>query len=357
MFVILYLLSSCSGSMEVATVERKDITEMVFASGTLEAEEMYNLSALTDGYLIQTNFTEGSIISKGSVMAVIENKQNMVNAESAGQLHAIASENMTPKAPALREIKTKIDAAAEKVKLNQKQFERYKRLYELNSVSRVEYENARLALTNSELGLAALHDQYNNQQLNARQVEIAQRFYSKLNQVSLEQNKITAIETGKVYAIKKRVGEYVRKGDVIAIMGDPKNLYAKLNVYETGMSSLRVGQTVIIRLNTNKEKVFKATLKRILPAFDEVTKSFIVEASFDNLPDFRVSGTQLEANINIGTRKNVVVIPLTFLADNNIVITQEGKKKVTVKTGVISGGWVEIKSGVQPGQKIIKASN
>ena len=35
------------------------------------------------------------------------------------------------------------------------------------------------------------------------------------------------------------MGDYVRKGDVIAVVGSPNVIYAKLNVDETNMSKLK----------------------------------------------------------------------------------------------------------------------
>ena len=149
----LSFFASCSDNQKGMQPQRKDITEMVFASGVLEADDQYNLTAQTDGYLIEMNFEEGTIVDKGKVMAIIDNKQNVVNAESASQLHTIASKNAQSSAPALQEIRAKIIAATEKVKLDEQQLQRFKRLYESNSVSRAEYDNVALTLTNSQSNL------------------------------------------------------------------------------------------------------------------------------------------------------------------------------------------------------------
>ncbi|KGD66874.1 efflux RND transporter periplasmic adaptor subunit [Flavobacterium aquatile] len=353
--IVMYLFfAACSDKQNDAQVQRKDITEMVFASGMLEADNQYNLTAQTDGHLIQMNFEEGTLVTKGQVIAVIDNNQNIINAESAGQLHTIASNNTLSSAPALQEIKANIIAATAKVKLDEQQLERYKRLYASNSVSRTEYDNIQLSLTNSQSNLKALKEQYGNQQISANQQEIVQRYASKVSNVLENQNKITAINTGKVYVKKKQLGDYVRKGDVIAIIGNPSVIYAKLNVDETIMSKLKKGQTVMIKLNTNKTKVYKASITQILPAFDETSRSFIVKAYFDKKLDLNITGTQLEANIMIGTKKNALVIPLAYLNYGNKVMLKEDSKMITVKTGIVSNEWVEIISGLEVGQTIIK---
>lgn len=349
----LSLLASCSGKNNETQTQRRDITEMVFASGILEADDQYNLTAQTDGYLAAWDFKEGDEVAKGQVLAVIDNAQNIINAHSANQLYVIASQNTSPSAPALLEIKANIEAATTKVRLDAQQLERYKRLLANNSVSKLEYDNIEQALANSNASLNALEDQYQVQTTTARQEEIAQRSANKISKVLQEQNLLTAIRPGKVYRKYKQLGDYVQKGDVIAVIGNPNMIYAKLNVDETNMAKLKEKQKVMVKLNTHTNKIYKATVRQILPAFDEVSRSFIIKAYFEQKLDFDITGTQLQANIIIGTKRNALVIPSIYLGYGNKVTMKDEEQIKTVKPGIISNDWVEILSGLQEGQTVI----
>ncbi len=352
LFVALFFLASCGSKVPEITPQKKDLVEMVFASGALQADDQYNLMAQTDGYITSLNFNEGDMVKEGQLLATIDNNQNIINAQSARQLHAIAENNTLPSAPALKQIEANIAAAKEKLKLDQLQAERYKRLYESNSVARLEYENVQLTATNSQANLIALQQQYNNQKIAAEQQEIAQRSISNVNGVIKEQNQIRSIVAGRVYQRKKLLGDYVRKGDVIAVIGNPSLIYAQLNVDETNMAKLQVGQDVIIQLNTNKNKTYKATVHEILPSFDASTQSFIVKAWFTDSLDFRIAGTQLEANIITGEKKNALVIPRNYLGYGNKVMLKN-KKTVVVKTGIVSNDWAEILDGITEKDELI----
>lgn len=347
-------LASCSEKHNGIQPQRKDITEMVFASGILEADDQYYLTAQTDGYLVQLNFEEGFLVKKGELMAVIDNRLNIINAESADKLYTIANKNALSSAPVLQEIKAKIVASKAKLKIDEELLDKYKRLYESNSVSKTEYDNIQLALISSKSNLKTLQEQYDNQQIIASQQEVVQRYANKTSKVIQDQNKIIAFNAGKVYLKKKQLGDYVRKGDVIALIGNPSLIYAKLNVDETIISKLKKGQTVMIKLNTNRDKVYKATISQILPAFDETSRSFIIKAYFNDKIDFNITGTQLEANIFIETKKNALVIPLDYLSYGNKVMLSEDSKMITIKTGIVSSEWVEIISGLEVNQTIIK---
>jgi multidrug efflux pump subunit AcrA (membrane-fusion protein) len=348
----LFMLASCSSSKQETKPIHKDITQMVFASGVLEADDSYNLTAQTEGYLVQLNFKESDIVHTGQVLAVIDNHQNIINAKSAKVLSNIAAENAQPNAPALQQIKANIEAAQQKLKLDQLQADRYKKLYENNSVAKLEYENAQLAAATSQANLTALQQQYNNQLIAAQQQEVAQRSASDVSKVLQQQNIINAVVNGKVYQKLKQLGDYVRKGDVIAVIGSPHLIYAKLSVDETSMAMLQPGQNVIVRLNTNKQKIYNATVHEILPTFDANTQSFIVKAYFTDSLDFRIAGTQLEANIVTGEKKNALVIPRNYLSyDNKVTVKDKGV--ITVQTGIVSTDWVEVTGGLTENDVIV----
>src|ERR1035437_7926535 len=136
----LVMLSSCGKKTADTKPIRKDITETVFASGILVPDNQYNLTAQSEGYIIALNFIEGDTVKKGSVLAVIDNKQNDYNAESADALLSIAGANVSPNAPALKQAEANIELAKLKLKQDELQAERYKKLYADKSVSKLEYE-------------------------------------------------------------------------------------------------------------------------------------------------------------------------------------------------------------------------
>lgn len=82
----LLLLSACGKKTEETKPVRKDITETVFASGVLIPENQYNLTAQSDGYLINLNFEEGDIVKTGDLLAVIDNKTYDINSQGKKSL-------------------------------------------------------------------------------------------------------------------------------------------------------------------------------------------------------------------------------------------------------------------------------
>ncbi len=341
----LILLGSCIKKTEIVKPIRKNITETVFASGVLVPDNQYNLTAESDGYLMRLNFDEGDTVKRNDLLAVIDNKTYDINSYSANVLLGIAKTNTTPNAPALKQIEANIKAAEQKLKQDQLQADRYKKLFETNSVSKLEYETMKLACENSKANYQALLENYNLQKQLAEQQLVNQQAQRDVNKVLEGNNELRAVIGGKVYAKLKELGDYVRRGEVIAVIGSPDNIYAELSVDESSMSKIRLNQKVILQLNTDKQTNFNGVVSEIYPTFDKQTQSFYCKVVFTDSLNFLISGTQLQANIVTAEKEKVLVFPRKFLDyGNNVNIKGEGKRKIEI--GFISNDWVEVISGI-----------
>ncbi len=348
----LILLNSCGQNDETTKPVRKNITETVFASGVLVPENLYNLTAQSDGYLISLNFEEGDIVETNDLLAVIDNKTYDINSQSADMLLNIAKANTMPSAPALKQIETNLQAAELKMNQDKLQAERYKKLYESNSVSKLEYENMLLAFENSKANYLSLKENYNQQKQFAQQQLITQKSQSQVNKVLQGNNDLRAVVGGKVYTKNKELGDYVKRGEIIATIGNPKDIYAKLSIDESSMSKISLNQKVSVELNTHKGDVLHALITEIYPSFDKQTQSFYCKAVFTDSLIFLISGTQLQANILTEEKENILVIPRSYL-DYGDLVNVKGKGKVKIETGIISTDWVEVKSGIDENTVLI----
>lgn len=347
------LLLSCGKKTEETKPVRKDVTETVFATGVLEAENTYSLTAETDGYLAEVNFNEGDIVEKGMVLAVINNKENQFNTESAVALFDIARQNTSPDAPALVKAKNEIATARQNLQQDSLQWVRYKNLLATNSVARVDYENARLKYQTSRNSYENAKENYRLQKQTADQAVISNKAQREIQRVMLKNNNIQAVVSGKVYEKRKEKGDFVKTGDVIAVIGNAQDIYAKVNIDESNISKVKIGQSAVVQLNTNKQKEYKATVKEIYPAFDEASQSFLCKLHFEDPLDFKVTGTQLQANIITGFQKNALLIPRNYLNFDGTVQVKGESQNRKVETNFVSTDWVQIINGIDDNTTLI----
>ena len=347
LFLLLTLstLVSC-GTKEEGKPVVQDIKELVFASGELEWDNSYNLTAQTDGILVNATFDVGNKVTENQIIASIDNKTNENNTASAKDLVVISKENLTDNAPALQQLQQNIKFAESKYQQDKTQAERYKRLYNSQSIAKVEYENMQLAAENSLSQLNALKKQYQQVLQQSKQNYINTENQLKNNQVVLGYNKLVVPQKGTIIKKLKFSGDYVKKGDVIAVIADENKVEGVLNVDENSIGKVKIGQTVFVQLNTNKNEVYNAKISEILAAFDEQTQSFICKVIFDKPLNTSLYGTQLEANILVGEKKNALLIPRNFLGFGNKVMVKGKDEAIIVKTGIVSTEYVEILEGI-----------
>lgn len=341
----IFLLTSCGKKIEETQAVRKNITETVFASGFLIPENQYNLTAQSDGYLISLDFEEGDIISTGDLLAIIDNKTSDINSQGASLLLEIAKSNTSPNAPVLKQIEVNLKASEQKLIQDKQQLERYKNLYESNSVSKLEYENIQLAYETANANHLVLQENYKLQKQQSDQQLINQRTQSDVNKVLQGNNELKAVIGGKVYNKFKELGDFVKRGEVIAVIGSPNDIYAKLSVDESSISKVKLNQEVIIQLNIDKNKNYKGIITEIYPSFDNKTQSFYCKVKFKDSLSSAISGTQVQANIITSKKDNILVIPRNYLDFGNVVLVK-GKGKTKVTTGFVSNEWVEIIDGI-----------
>ena len=80
----------------------------------------------------------------------------------------------------------------------------------------------------------------------------------------------------------------------------------------------------------------------------------MIEAQFDQVPNKIFSGSQLQANIETGSSKNVLVIPTAYLIRENYVILENDEER-TIKIGRRNSDWTEVISGISEEDIIVKS--
>ena len=345
LFTLTMMLFAC-GSKEEIQPKNQDIKELVFASGELEWDNAYNLTAQTDGILTNLSIEIGSQVEKGKIVATIDNKNNQINTLTAKEQLSISNENMTSTAPAVQQLQQTIQIAENKYNQDKIQAERYKRLFDSQSVAKVECENMELNAKNSLANLNALKKQLLQIEQQAKQQQIASKGQAENFEIIQNYNKLITTEPGTVIKKFKSNGDYVKKGDIIATIANDKQVEAVLNVDENNIGKVKIGQLVFIRLNSSKNKVYNGKISEILSAFDEQTQSFICKVTFNQKLNSSLYGTQLEANILVGEKKNALLIPRSYLGFGNKVSIKGRKEPVVIQTGIISTDYVEVVSGI-----------
>ena len=352
----LLTLGACKPKFEETTPKMGPVTEAVFASGSIEPKDAYTLTSLSDGFIIKALVSENDVVHDRQLLFQLDSRQQNTQVKIAQNNVEFARLNAANNSPTLLQIKAQIDAAKLKMQADSVNLSRYEHLYTTNSVSKQDLDNARV---NYQSSLSSYKSNSENYRVTAEKVrqDLANTQSQLTNaEAGNQYYNLQAIGAGKVYQIFKKQGDLVRKGDQVAQIGNPDSIVINLNVDESTIGKVKLGQQVLIELNTEKNKTYEAHITKIYPHFSESAQSYKVEARFTKEMPGIISGTQLQANIITNKKDNALLIPHIYLVGADKVLVKKDKKIDTVHivTGINSFDWIEVLSGVGANDIIVK---
>ena len=164
---------------------------------------------------------------------------------------------------------------------------------------------------------------------------------------------------GTVTALLHRAGDPVREGDDVLTIVDLAHAYVRVAVDERDVGRVVPGQEMRLVFDAYPGQVLKATVWRIVPAVDRLTKSSDVLAQ---LPSERPPlQLDLTATVNIvtGVIENAVTVPREALegagAHRRVFVVGAGARaeRREVEIGVCDEQRCEVTAGVAPGATVI----
>lgn len=331
---------------------RKDIVDAVFASGNTVTKNQYLVTANSEGFLRDAMVSEGDSIQAGQLLFRLSNQVQQSQVANAAVNYDYAKTKADLQAPQIQQYQIQIRQAQEQAKTDSTNFARYQRLVATKAVSQTDYDKVKLQYQNSASSVLVLQKTLEDLQKNLAQNADNAKLQLTIQQQTYQYNNVAAVAAGRVLNVNKKVGDFVKKGEAIATIGTGY-LLVKLQITEDDIDRVKVGQGVLVVLNTEKDSVYKAVVSKIYPYFDQNSQSFNAEATFIQLPAVLKSNTQLQANIIIGEKKGSLVIPSQYIDKDGLVTLKNGNKKVAVKTGIRNLEWTEILGGLTESDAIV----
>ena len=349
---IFFFLFSCkSDKTEKVFPITKNISESIYASGTIKSKNQYDAYALANGIIKDIYVKEGDTVKVGQVLLSISNDAQEINKENA-QLAAQLADYNNNKAK-VDDAELVMNVAKNKLNNDSSLLARQQNLWKQNIGTKVELEQRDLAFQNSRANYFSartkLSDLKRQLQFNAAQAQKNLQLSTKLQ----SDYQLKSEFDGIVYNINKKKGEMVNPQTPLAVVGDSKSFILEMQVDENDIVKVELGQTILITMDSHKGEVFKAKVSKINPLMNERSKTFLVEAAFDEMPSKIFPNVSFEANIIKQEKNNALLIPRNFLVNNSKVIKSNGDT-VVVKTGLMDYKYIEILSGITSNDELAK---
>lgn len=350
-------------AVAVQKVERTDLRSLVTATGKIEAQRKVELSANVMGQIVNLAVREGDTVRRGDFLLQIDQTQRRATALSAEE--------------SLKALFFDRDAARAQAEEARKSLERAERSFADQLVPQAEVDRARAAADAAAAQVLAFE----------RRIEQARATLAGARD-ELSKTKMTAPIDGIVTALPVEEGEIAvigtmnNPGTKLMTISDMGVVQAVMQVDETDIPNVRVGQTAEVRIDAYGERKFEGVVTEVgsspiqgLTGAADAAVNFEVKIQLASPPEGIRPGFSCAADILTGTVAGALAIPIQALVvrdkplaegekpapgaareEEGVYLFDAAAKQVTfqaVETGMTGETQVEVVAGLAEGQEIV----
>ncbi|RTZ78673.1 MAG: efflux RND transporter periplasmic adaptor subunit [Gammaproteobacteria bacterium] len=287
--------------VETALVEKRPVSLALERPGTLKYRRILRIYNQEEGRIDQFPWFEGDRVKQGELLLELDT----------------------------RKLRSEIRKAEAELKLNKRRVVRLEKLMKQNAASDDEVAEARTELEVARAELELLHTR-------------------------LGYTRVIAPFSGIVTQRLAEPGDVKARYDHLLTLADPDSLIVRFRADGTVLDQIAVGDRVDIRLNGRDHP---ATLQRIFPTVDPVSRLGKVEAAFTTLPREAREGEYARVRLTTHPRERLLIPFRALRRDRkgeHVYLVKAGQAvRQTVKSGLRIGDEIEILEGLEPDQEVI----
>ena len=322
-----YLDRSDDPAIDVERIERRTLEAVVSATGTIEPQLSVDISSSVMGRVTRLAINEGDRVAGGQFLLQID-RESLRAAVNRNEASLGAAES------GVEQARVAVESARVNRELARDTLERQAELWELQLISREEYDQARRELELRET------------EFKARQVEVAtatqrirqERATLESAEYDLEQVTITSPIDGVVTRRNIEEGETVvigtmnNPGTVLMTIADFSILEAHVEVDETDIPSVQLGQAAAITIDALPDTTYTGRVTEIGNSpiqggelgTNQATNFEVVVTLNGDVPGVR-PGFTATADIQTAMRTDVVAVPIQSTTVREVSLDPDGR--------------------------------
>ncbi len=333
-------------SIVVTQVENKPVIDRVVATGAIKAVEETYVSPLVDGLSIRTlNADVGDRVEAESTLATLNEDMLLLQKSQYAASLAKANAALAQYQAQLAEAKAN---AEEAVRVS----DRSKKLSAAGSMSTAQADQERAAAT---VALARVNSANQLVSVAEADIKVVEAQISDVD-LRLARTEVKSPVSGIVSARKAKIGAIANgTGDPLFTIIRDGAVEMQADITESDLIKLAIGQKAKVTLADGKSQIDGA-IRLISPMVDAQTRLGTVYISLTESDKARV-GMYADAQIVI-EEKQAIVLPLTAVTvghdETTVRKVEDGIVHVmSVTTGIQDGEFIEITTGLKPGDKVV----
>jgi len=292
--------------VEVMPVVQRDISEILSVTGEFRSVDSVEMRPEIPGRISRMNFKDGQSVAAGDLLIALDDR--IVRAE-------------------LAQAQAEADLAASN----------YKRAQDLFGRQFISSRGLDEAKANAEIA-AAKRD---------------------LAQARLARTELRAPFAGRVGLRQHSVGDYVKDGELLAILEDSRRMHFDFRVPERFADMVRVGQRLVVQTD-QIERAIRAQVAAIDVRVDQDGRFLQLRALVDNPGQQFKTGMFGRARLNLYDRPGALLVSEEALVGDRdgffVWRVKEGRvEQARIQTGIRLQREVEVRSGLALGDSVVVA--
>jgi RND family efflux transporter MFP subunit len=325
--------------VKLSQAELRKLTRTIAAPGTLAADEQATLSFKVAGRLSDLKVDLGTPVRERQVIAQLEKMEfevRLQQSEAALQQARVrlglppegSDDRINPENTSLvREARAVLEEARQTR-------ERTIQLYNQGIQPKSQLDRDESAFKVAESRYQDAEQEVRNRQ----GILLQRRSELEIARQQLAETVLYSPFDGAVRERRATIGEYLQAGTPVAVIVRLHPLRLRVEVPEREAQGIREGQSVRVTVEGQPDHGYSGRVARLSPAFQEQSRTLVIEAEVDNQHGRLRPGSFAKAEIQTSSTSEVVMVPVaavvSFAGIQKVFTVKEGK---AVEKNVIAG--------------------
>lgn len=281
-----------NSEIKTGKIQRRNISSLLKVNGTIEVppQNMVSISVPMGGYLRSTKLLGGMPVSKGEIIATMEDQQYI----------QLQQDYLTAKA---------------RFSSIESEFLRQKELNQSKASSDKVFQQAQTEYISQKVLIKGLEEK----------IKLIGLDPASLNENTMSRSiHIVSPIDGFVSAVNQNIGKYVLPTDVLFELVNPSDIHLELTVFEKDLDKVSMGQKLIAYNNIQPDKKYECEIILIGKDIsrERATK---IHCHFLQYDKSLIPGMYMNAEVEISTNN-------AFVIQNDGLVLFEGKQYVFIET-------------------------
>ncbi|MEO0537228.1 MAG: efflux RND transporter periplasmic adaptor subunit [Cyanobacteria bacterium P01_A01_bin.123] len=365
-------------------VETTTLPITVAANGTVEPEQLTNVSPKTSERLERVTVVEGDAVEAGQILAYMDDSDLQGQLiEAQGQL-ASARANLAMlvagnRPQEIAQAEATLASAEASLSQAEEDLRRYEALYAQGAISAQETTTYRTVRDTAQAEVRSAQQALNLSQSGSREEEIAQAEAEVIQaegalttiETLIEATVIRAPFSGVVTARYADPGDFVSPSTAASdtsssssssILSLASNYQVVANVAETDIAQIQAGQAVSIQADAFPDREFEGTVAQVAEqaTVDSDVTSFEVRVNLSEAVQSQLRpGMNVDVEFQAGELTDVLVVPTVAImreeqGEGVLVMGRDGTPQfLSIETGLTVDDKTEVISGLEGDEQIV----